>query len=69
MSASAQHGIELVFPTVLLIQCSNTVLEVTVLNTVFAVYEAQSVITQFFAHLTFALICRLFSITYFKRKS
>jgi Flp pilus assembly protein protease CpaA len=69
MSASAQHGIELMFPTALLTQCSNTVFKVTVLNTVFAVYEAQSTITQFFAHLTFALIFLLISMTYFKHKS
>jgi hypothetical protein len=50
MSASAQQGIELVFATVLLTRCSNTVLEVTVLNTVFALYAAQSAIAQFFAH-------------------
>jgi hypothetical protein len=33
MCASAQHGIELVFSPVLLTQCSNTVFQVTVLNT------------------------------------
>jgi hypothetical protein len=54
-----------VFAKVLPSNLFNTVFEVTVLNTVFAVYEAQSVITQFFAHLTFALICLLLSMTYY----
>jgi hypothetical protein len=58
-----------VFAKVLPSNLFNTVFEVTVLNTVFAVYEAQSVITQFFAHRTFVLILLLISITYFKRKS
>jgi hypothetical protein len=58
-----------VFTPVLLTLCSNTVFEVTVLNTVFAVYEAQIVITQFFAHLIFALILLLISMTYLKHKS
>jgi hypothetical protein len=58
-----------VFAKVLPSNLFNTVFEVTVLNTVFAVYEAQSVITQFFAHRTFALIFLLISMTYFKHKS
>jgi hypothetical protein len=69
MSASAQHGTELVFPYLLLTQCSNTVFQVTVLNTVFAPYTAQSAIAQFFAHRHLALIFPLFSNTYLKRKS
>ena len=58
-----------VLNTVFEVTVLNTVFEVTVLNTVFALYAGQSATTQFFAHLTFALICLLFSISYFKRKS
>jgi hypothetical protein len=58
-----------VFPNVLLTQCSNTVLEVTVFNTVFAQHADQSSIAQFFAHHVFALNYLLLSITYSKRKS